>query len=290
MTPTKFFVARVAQAFGIHRKTKRMSDAASEMHLLRDAETFLGKAVWENVAEIDELSVEYWNLRKLVKERDGIRERLQACEEQLAVAHAERSTLLNSQSEGQPGGVVEERAAVMGRLESLARKRDEIVARAREVRRSYDGLKMKLEVLTKEFGADTPDAVAAREKLEGLKGKFADLKQERAEVAAAIEAGDAELDAFEAKLSEQRQTRREQASQAFQVIGDANREISTHRAELGLIDTQMRQLQAEIGRFVSRNPRNQACSDASREHRGLVEVMHALRASIAMNHRLAGQA
>ncbi|MFD0893435.1 hypothetical protein KBB96_18570 [Luteolibacter ambystomatis] len=289
MTPAKFFVARVAQAFGIHRKTKRMSDAASEMHLLRDAETFLGNSVWENVAEIDELSVEYWNLRKLVKERDSIRERLQACEEQLAVAHAERSTLLNSHSETQPG-TLDERGAVMARLESLARKRDEIVARAREVRRSYDGLKMKLEVLSKEFGSDTPDAVAAREKLEGLKSKFAELKQQRAEVAEAIEAGDAELDACEAQLSEQRQSRREQASQAFQIIGDANREISAHRAELGLIDTQMRQLQAEIGRYVSRNPRNQACSDAAREHRGLVEVMRALRASIAMNHRLAGQA
>ncbi|MGC4015490.1 MAG: hypothetical protein QM755_13380 [Luteolibacter sp.] len=162
MTPTKFFVARVAQAFGIHRKTKRMSDAASEMHLLRDAETFLGGSVWENVAEIDELSVEDRNLRKLVKERDGIRERLLACEEQLSVAHAERSTLLNSHSEPQQEAL-EERGTVMARLESLARKRDEIVARAREVRRSYDGLKMKLEVLTKEFGADIPDAVAARE-------------------------------------------------------------------------------------------------------------------------------
>lgn len=289
MTPTKFFVARVAQAFGIHRKTKRMSDAASEMHLLRDAETFLGNSVWENVAEIDELSVEYWNLRKLVKERDGIRQRLQACEEQLAVAHAERSTLLNSHAETQPG-TLDERGAVMAKLESLARKRDEIVARAREVRRSYDGLKMKLEVLSKEFGPDTPDAIAARDKLEGLKSKFAELKQERADVAEAIEAGDAELDACEAQLSEQRQSRREQASQAFQIIGDANREISTYRAELGLIDTQMRQLQAEIGRYVSRNPRNTACSEASRDHRGLVEVMRALRASIAMNHRLAGQA
>ncbi|MGC4015491.1 MAG: hypothetical protein QM755_13385 [Luteolibacter sp.] len=108
-------------------------------------------------------------------------------------------------------------------------------------------------------------------------------------MADAIEAGDTELDAFESRLSEQRQSRREQASQAFQVIGDANREISTHRAELGLIDTQMRQLQAEIGRYVSRNPRNPTCMEAAREHRGLVEVMRALRSSIAMNHRLAGQ-
>ncbi|BCU76172.1 hypothetical protein [Luteolibacter sp. LG18] len=287
MTPTKFFVARVAQAFGIHRKTKRMSDAASEMHLLRDAETFLGMSVWERVAEIEELSVEYWNLRKLVKEQESIRERLAVCEEELAVAHAERSSLLNTQTEPQQG-VTEERTAIMTHLETLARQRDEVVARAREVRRSYDGVKMKLEVLTKE-STDSPEIIAAREKLEQLKEKFAELKQQRAEIAEKIEVGDVELDACDAKLTEQRQVRREQASHAFQVIGDANREISTHRAELGLIETQMRQLHSEIGRFVSRNPRHPHCTEAAKPHRGLVEVMRALRASIAMNHRLAGQ-
>lgn len=289
MTPSKFFAARIAQAFGIHRKTKRMSDAASEMHLLRDAETFLGLAVWEQVAEIEELSVEYWNLRRLVKEQASVREKLDACEQALQVAHSERSTLLNSQSEPQQS-VIDERSAVMARLEGLARDRDEIVARAREVRRSYEGLKMKLEVVTTEAGADSPEAAGSQEKLEALKGKFAELKEERAKVASALEEGDAELDRLDALLGQHRQQRREQASEAFQFIGEANREISVYRAELGLIETQMRQLQAEIGRFVSRNPRHPGCTQAIRSQRGLVEVMHALRGSIAMNHRLAGQA
>jgi len=289
MTPTKFLAARVAQAFGIHRKNKRMSEAATEMHLLRDAETFLGMSVWENVADIEELSVEYWNLRKLTKEERDIRQRLVAREEQLAVAHAERATLLNSQSEPQQE-VLEDRNAVINRLEALARQRDEIVARAREVRRSYDGVKMKLEVLTRESGAESPEAVAAREKLEGLKEKFAELKDERSKVAEEIEAGDAELDHHDSLLAEHRQSRREHASEAFQIIGEANREISAHRAELGLIQTQMHQLHAEIGRYVSRNAgRNPHCMEAARGHRGLVEVMRALRSSIAMNHRLSGQ-
>lgn len=289
MTPTKFFAARVAQAFGIHRKTKRMSDAASEMHLLRDAETFLGMSVWENVAEIEELSVEYWNLRKLTKEERDIRERLKICEEQLSIAHSERAALLNSQSEPQQDSL-EERNVVMARLEKLAHRRDEIIARARDVRRTYDGLKMKLEVLSKEAGADSEQAMDARNKLEGLKSKFAELKEQRAKVAEDIEKGDAELDHYDATLAEHRRARREHASEAFQIIGEANREISTHRAELGLIQTQMNQLHAEIGRFVSRNfNRNPTCVEAAREHRGLVEVMRALRSSIAMNHRLSGQ-
>ena len=41
MTPTAYYAARIARAFGLHRKNKRLSDASVEMHLLRDAEMHL---------------------------------------------------------------------------------------------------------------------------------------------------------------------------------------------------------------------------------------------------------
>lgn len=283
MTPSKFFAARVAQAFGIHRKTKRMSDAANEMHLLRDAEIYLGQAVWEEISEVEELSVEYWSLRKLVKEQSSLHDRLAACERVMHVAHTERANLLNSPSDSLQS-IIDKRCATTVKLENLGQERDEIIARAREVRRSYEGLKMKLEVV----GADSPEAPSSREKLESLKSKFTELKERRNRVASAIEEEDAELARLNAILGEHRQQRREQASEAFQSIGEANREISSHRAELGLIETQMRQLQAEIGRFVSRNSRHPNCASAARRQRGLIEIMQALRDSIAMNNRLAG--
>jgi len=289
MTPTKFFIARVAQAFGIHRKNKRMSDAANEMHLLRDAETVLGAAIWERVEAIEELSVEYWNLRRLVKERAEIRAKVDECHRQLEVAHNERAALLNSQSEPHQD-LLAQREEIMGRLENLARERDEVVARAREVRRAYEGMKMKLEVLGKESSGNHDELDAVRGKIETLKATFGELKVRRAKVAEDLESGDAELDELDRKLGELRQMRRDQASEAFQIIGEANREISTHRAELGLIETQISQLYSEIGRFVSRNRRrNPACAEAARDHGSLVEIMRCLRSSVSMNHRLSGQ-
>ncbi|OYV04658.1 MAG: hypothetical protein CFE26_15710 [Verrucomicrobiales bacterium VVV1] len=289
MTPAKFFVARVAQAFGIHRKNKRMSDAANEMHLLRDAETVLGAAVWEQVEHIEELSVEYWNLRRLVKEREEIRAKVDACHERLETAHGERASLLSSQSEPQQD-LLAQRQAIMGRLEDLAAERDAVVARAREVRRTYDGLKMKLEVLGKENPDGSHELSGVHERLEGLKSKFAELKQLRSQVAEAIAKGDAELDEMDERLAEYRQMRRDQASGAFQIIGESNREISTHRAELGLIETQISQLYSEVGRYISRNRhRSPACAEASKDHRAMIEIMRCLRSSVSMNHRLAGQ-
>ena len=60
-------------------------------------------------------------------------------------------------------------------------------------------------------------------------------------------------------------------------------------AQQGLIDTQMRQLYSEIGRHVSRNAFiNEQCRSAAKGHIPMIDVMRALRKSVAMNHRLAG--
>jgi chromosome segregation ATPase len=293
MTSSRYFIARVAQAFGYFRKNHRMADAASEMHLLREAEAQLGSAIWEKVESIDELSVEYWNLRKLIKERDIVRKKLDDCQAKLDHAHEERVNLLNNTPEIQQE-LLDERIELLVELEKLARRRDEIVIEAREIRRNYDGMKMKLEVLTKESSAThdkKQEIEKVKTKLTELKVIFSDLKRQRIEIGHEIEAGDAKVDLVDEKINQKKKDRRLNASEAFQVIGDGNKEISILRAESALLDTQMRQLYAEIGRFVSRNCHlTPACNAAAASHRGLVEVMRALRRSIALNHRLAGTA
>ena len=292
MTSSRYILARTAQAFGYFRRSHRMADAASEMHLLREAEAYLGSEIWEKVEGIETLSVEYWNLRKLIKERDEVRARMAACQERLERAHEERATLLNSTPELHQE-LLDERTVLLTELEKLAHKRDQIVADAREVRRAYIGLKMKLEVLTHESTgspANAQELAKVKERLAELKIRFADLKQERIKIGQEIEEGDAKVDVVYEKLKEKRQDRRLQASEAFHVIGEGNKELSILRAESGVLDTQMRQLYAEIGRYVSRNIHlDSACGQAAAEHGGLVEVMRALRRSVALNHRLTGK-
>lgn len=291
MTSSRYFVARVAQAFGYIRRAQRMSDAASEMHLLREAEAQLGAMIWEKVENIEPLSVEYWNLRKLIKERQEVRAKLAKCEEKLTKAHDERAEILNSTPELNQE-LLERRMELLAELEQLAQDRDRIVLDAREVRRSYVGLKMKLEVLGTE-GDDSPETrkeiETAKARLLELRDKFSTLKQERIRIGHLIDEGDAKVDDVDEKLKGEKRQRRVHASEAFEVIGEGNKELSILRAESGLLDTQMRQLQAEIGRYVSRNTRRDpACAAAAAEHQGLVDVMRALRRSVALNHRLAG--
>jgi myosin heavy subunit len=293
MTSSRYYIARVAQAFGYFRKNQRMADAASEMHLLREAEAQLGAAIWEKVEGIDELSVEYWNLRKLIKERDLVRKKLDDCQVKLDRAHEDRVNLLNTTPEVQQE-LLDERVELLVELEKLALQRDEIVVEAREIRRAYDGMKMKLEVLTKESSAannKSQEIEKVKARLIELKTKFSELKRRRIETGHLIEEGDAKVDLVDEKIKEHKKQRRLRASEAFEAIGEGNKEISILRAESAVLDTQMRQLYAEIGRFVSRNThQHPGCSTAAESHRGLVEVMRALRRSIALNHRLAGTA
>ncbi|MCW1916401.1 hypothetical protein OJ996_22625 [Luteolibacter sp. GHJ8] len=286
MTTTRYILARMAQAFGVNRRQRRMAEAASEMHLLREAEQVLGQSVWEQVEEVEELGVEYWNLRKLIKERDEIRGKLEDCEAILADAHEQRSNLLGSKSDSQ-SDLEGERAELLADLEKLSRERDSVIQQAREIRRIYDGLKMKLEVLQREGTTDAIEKTKSR--MIDLKGQFTELKQRRDVVAASIAEGDAKVDAIDTELAEERQKHRAEASVAFQQIGQANRDISSLKAQLGLIDTQMRQLFSEIGRHVSRNAFiNDECRNAAKGHIPMIDVMRALRKSVAMNHRLAG--
>ena len=179
-------------------------------------------------------------------------------------------------------------------LEALSKERDQIVNDARDVRRTYIGLKMKLEVLSKESDATKSNKTEidnVKTRLIELKARFADLKQKRIKIAETIEEGDRKIDIIDDKLRETRQKRRGQASVTFQVIGEGNKEISILRAETALIETKMRQLHAEIGRYVSRNAnQDPTCAAASAHQHGLVDVMRALRRSISLNHRLAGTA
>ena len=287
MTTTRYFLARLAQAFGINRRSRRMAELATESHLLREAEQVLGERIWQGVEDVEELGVEYWNLRRLTSERERLQEQAHLQEIRLAEAHHQRAELLLAKSTPQED-LEQQRMKLLEELDALARQRDQIVAKARDIRRIYDGFKAKIEVLREEQREDGDTVTKAQARMSELRAGFEQLKAERNTVVVLIEERDAQLTALEQKIDDVRRKQREEASVAFQAIGDANRHLSQIRAEIGLLETRMLQLYQEIGRHVSRNFFASApCRDAAKSQRPMIEVMTALRRSISMNQRLA---
>lgn len=286
MTPASYYFALIAKSFGLDRRNKRLLEASSEMGLLREAEYQLGLRLWEKIEPIEELSVEYWNLRKHMKGLKEMRAKMESLNEKVTDLHRQRADILNLVSPEQLE-VEMQRSQLLLEMERLANERDMVVRRAKELRRVHEGLQTKMEVLKRD---EHPDAEinSVENAINDLKDEFRELKQRRQELAAALQEGDRAIDENDAKLADFKQLKRDEAAVIFQEMGVVNRELSQMRSEIGNIEEQVRLLQSEVGRYISRyTKRNPMCYQVAKSERTMVEVMRMLRISIAMNHKLA---
>lgn len=289
MTSTRYLIARLSMALGLDLRQRRMAEAASETHLLREAEQVLGLQLWQDVEEIEEVGVEYWKLRQLNAQRKKLQAQLEAAETQLTDAHKLQADAVTATS-NQASGLDEERAKLLSKLEDLSNDQTKLVEQARQLRRRYDGLKTKLKVLESENASDSSAANEARQRLQELRKQFERLKEQRDTTASTIQTLNAKLDELDSSLDSKREEDRAGASGTYQQISGANQQISSLRAEIGMLEQEMKQLCSDIGRYVSRNVKScPHCLKASKPHKALVEVMEALRLSITLNHRLANR-
>jgi chromosome segregation ATPase len=256
------------------------------MGLLREAEYQLGLRLWEKIEPIEEISVEYWNLRKHMKGLTEMRQKMDELSEQVDKFNQQRAEILNVVSPEQLE-VEMQRSQLLLHMEKLANERDMVVRRAKQLRRVHEGLLTKIEVLKRD---EHPESKINEvlQSIEDLKEEFRELKLRRKELAEELEQGDRDIDENENKLAAFKQLKRDEAAVIFQEMGQVNRELSQLRSEIGSIEVQMRQLQSEVGRYISRYfKRNPICYEVAKSERTMVEVMRMLRISIAMNHKLA---
>ncbi len=286
MTSTKYFLLCLASRFGYLRKNIRLGHAANEAHLLKEAEIFLGEAVWRKTENIEALSMEYWNLRKHVKDHERISKEIAQLQGVFVDSHQQNAEGLKSATDLLQG-LAEERKETLAQLDTLTRERDRIVSKAQDIRRIYDGLKIKQDVLRKE-GAMLAEMEKTSSRLEEVRSDFDSLRERREEITQQLAAANTKIREIEAMTSERKQHGKSQATENFQYIGDANQQISTRQAQLNSLSAQIRSLYADIGRHVSLNaPNDPQCKLAGKDQRGLIDVMVALRKSIQYNYKLA---
>lgn len=286
MTPTSFYIASIARSFGYQRRNKRLADASSEMGLLREAEFQLGQYLWEKIEPIEDLSVEYWNLRKLSADQKNIRAKLIELDALVESLIEQRSAILNEFSQEQTD-LETKRSNYLLYLEELAYERDNLIRHAKEVRRAHEGMITKIEVLQKE-GHPAEDIAKVEAAIEDLKNEFRSLKIRRQEMVKEFDEGDNLIDVIDSMLAKFKQEKRDRARVIFQQMGALNRDLSLTWVEIGDIEKKIHQLQSDVGRYLSRNnKRNPLCAQVAMEQRTMVEVMRLLRISIVMNNKLA---
>ena len=292
MNSSGYILARIASTFGIHRKTKRLSEAADEMHLLCQAEEILGEDIWEQVEELDEVHVNYWNLRKYQLAIIKLEKKLNKVNNVLEASQEERNAILNHTNE-MCQTLEETRDGLIKQSEQIIVKRDEIILRAQQIKRRFEASRTKVAVLTTqdEDGHDGNNSDAIKEertKLEGYKQEFTQLKKEREEIGGELSKLEIEIEQVDDKLSADRQRLRDESATAYQNIGQANRDKSKLSAEIGTIAEKKKQHFLEIGRYISTHTgTDPICTKICSEHTHLIAQMQSLRSSIALNHKLA---
>ncbi|MBT7959114.1 MAG: hypothetical protein HN759_07245 [Akkermansiaceae bacterium] len=289
MNSTRYLLARVALSFGIHRKNKRMSEAADEMHLLRLAEEILGEIVWERAEDIEDISVEYWTLRKFMLQKNEIDLKANKAGDVLDLSHEERNAVLNKSNQSCLA-LEKKRDELFAKSTALVAERDEIISKARLLRRKFDASRTKIQVLSEDV--DNAEIVQLeRRKLSDYKNEFARLKDSRDEVGERITKLDLLITRIEESIAEDRGRLRQEASEAYQSIGKANRDISQLSAEIGLIELGIQEHFCAIGRYVSNHAStNPVCRQICKDHLSLIAQMQSLRSSIALNNKLVSMA
>lgn len=270
-------------------KNKRLTEAADEMHLLRQAEEILGEDVWELAEDIEGISVEYWSLRKLKMDAAKYKDSIQEADTLLNSSHEERNIIL-TQTNLECQALEAKRAEYIHESEQFIVQRDRTIAEAKHIKRKYEAAQTKMQVIAREEGAEEI-IVAEREKLKSYKLDFKKLKIIRDEIGAKIKVVDDKIMHVEETLGDDRKRLRNEASSAYQTIGRANRDISKLAADMGVIRTEMKLHFCEIGRYVSHHVGiDPICTQICKDHARLVAQMQSLRSSIALNHKLAAMA
>ncbi|HCC19737.1 MAG TPA: hypothetical protein DEP88_00605, partial [Verrucomicrobiales bacterium] len=226
-----------------------MSEAADEMHLLRLAEEILGEIVWERAEDIEDISVEYWTLRKFMLQKNEIDLKVNQAADVLDLSHEERNAVLNKSNQSCLA-LEKKRDELFAKSTALVAERDNLISKARLLRRKFDASRTKIQVLSEDV--DNAEIVQLeRRKLSDYKNEFARLKDSRDEVGERITKLDLLIARIEESISEDRGRLRQEASEAYQSIGKANRDISQLSAETGLIELGIQEHFCAVGRYVS---------------------------------------
>ena len=279
-------IALILQYFGVQKKAKRLSDAASEMHLMQDGEEILGAYCWKETENIEDLSEAYWNLRRLQKEQANAQSKIAAAEETLASAQSARVNFLD-RSQGAGKELQEQRTELAEQIEEVSRGRDELMANANRTKKKHSALMMKIKVLQEEEGDNEAEIKNAKDQLTELRGTFEIIKQKVEETTKQSNQLAAWLEIIQSKLDAEASDTKGESAESFSQIGKANRDITKYRAEMGTIRSQQADLFREIGRYLKLNSKNPECRAACKKHRGIHQQVNLLHRSITLNHKLA---
>lgn len=288
MTPTGYLFAKVLNALGLARIEKRRTAAAFETHLLADSEQIIGEFVWESLESIEEVSTEYWKLRKLRIKQNELETKAEKLAQILDNAQEQRTQALEQVSEGSHG-MVSERSKITESIKRLNQKKEDLLREGRAIKRTHSGLKTKLEVLLEESGEESKSVVeSTRNQLKEKRIKFEKIREQASALDSNLSEQQLKLTELNKKIQEANSGVRKNAEEQFSVIGKTNKELTNIRGEQGLIKSKQLELYCSVGKFVLSNGKDPEIKKATKQQKQLLSLIEEVRKSSLRHHKLLG--
>ena len=288
MTPTGYFFAKALNALGLARIEKRRTAAAFETHLLADSEQIIGEFVWESLENIEEVSTEYWKLRKLRIKQNELETKAEKLAQILDNTQEQRTQDLEQVSEGSHG-MVSEHSKITESIKRLNQEKEDLLREGRAIKRTHRGLKTKLEVLLEESGEESKSVVeSTRNQLKEKRIKFEKIREQASALDSNLSEQQLKLTELNKKIKEANSGVRKNAEQQFSVIGKTNKELTNIRGKQGLIKSKQLELYCSIGKFVLCNGKDPEIKKATKRQKQLLSLIEEVRKSSLRHHKLLG--
>ena len=288
MTRVGYIIAKALTSLGISRIEKHRTNAAFETHLLRDSEMVVGELAWFQMENIEEISSEYWKLRKLTRAENELREKVEKLTDRLEESQDARAQALEKVEEATKQKVTE-RDGLAEKMEQLLIERDKILRDGRAVKRTHSGLKTKLEVLREDSNNTASELIESTQaQLKEKRMDFERFKERRAATEEKITDVQQKLEVLNTEIEKENESIRKKAEEQFGTIGKTNKELSSLRGKIGLIDTEKSQLYAVVGHYIISNSREPEIRKAAKKHHGLLSLIEEVRLSSYRHQRLIG--
>lgn len=275
MTRGKYFIARLLLKLGIGPSERTRIAAATEAHLLRDAESTIGNLIWREVESIDELSSEYWELRKLAKRYAELSNKSDILTRKLDhFQEIRRASFENTTGQPERQNKAAQLEENKNQSERLGRERNSIIEEGLELRRKLNGLTTKLEVLAEEpSGITDLEIRKTRARIEDDEKRFAKIRARRAIIEAKIEKLHQESVQITNALKEEELATKGESENQIGEMGRLNKQLSDIRSEIGAIESDAIPLYTNVGKFLISNLHDSKVKAAIRNHRQLFKLV-----------------
>ena len=262
-----------------------MTDAAFENHLMQDGEEILGAYCWEKIEHIEELSIQYWTLRRLNSRQETILAQIKESEEILAEVQKKKASEADH-SKGLEEVLIDERITLCESIEEANRSRDILMTEALRTKNRHAALKMKVKVLQEEEDLhENSEIRKTRRELATLRETFADSKDKLDVIEEELAVHENQLNQVKGKINLESDSING-TNEVFLLISKANQNITKHKSEMGLLKEEQSQLFRDVGRFLNLNSKREDCRKACEQHKGIQQQTYLLKNSIELNQKL----